>query len=324
MMKSGGTFNITRILLGAAFIFSTSPLLAFEVQPENITTIQLDQVHQFSGAHTVKTNLGETTFVVKENDPIVYRVIQDAASKKVRLEPFRDLTKLKGQYRFAKSFIGKNYDLEGVTACKTVVYTVNESSAEIIRADLEYVSTLEVNSENFPDYQYNPGAQLKDGFIGITADCDRQVLYVAKQNNPNMIFVVSLTKKDTEGKYLVVGQYNLSSGSDVEDDISDLFYFGELIYVVRKYGPEVAIVDPTKVCDETNKSCMIAKYDLSAISRITTAKDASGETVGIAEALTVSANPVNGKKVITIYQDQRKNNPANNDKSKDVIFKFEI
>lgn len=322
-----GNKNIIKILIGAGLVFQSSTLFAFDsvtVTPENIRTIALDKTHQISGAHATRTSLGETVFVVKENDPIVYRVIKDATGKKAALEAIVDLTKLKGQYRFAQSFIGKNYDLEGITACKADLYTVNESSADIIKSDMQNVTKMQVNSENFPDYQYNPGSAQKDGFIGITADCAKQVLYVAKQNNPNMVFVVSLVKKDNEGKNLVVGQFNLSGGSNVDDDISDLFFYDSKIYVLQKNMNSIVPVDPTLVCDETVKSCMVGKYDFSAISAFTTAPNSQGDSEGIAEALTVSTNPTTKKHVFTIYQDQRKNNPKNNDKSKDAIFKFEI
>jgi hypothetical protein len=181
---------------------------------------------------------------------------------------------------------------------------VNEVNGDILKADQTNLVPLQIGYKGFSDYKYEVG---KDGFIGVSADCENQILYIAKQKKPNQVFAVDLKLSK------VIKQYDLSTGSDFDDDISDLFFKDQRLFVLQKNINNIAKVNPV-----LSESYVEQRYDFSSISELTTAKNENNDESGIAEALIVR----NGS--ILLFLDQRKTNKANDDKSKDVIVELKI
>ncbi|MEZ4845578.1 MAG: SdiA-regulated domain-containing protein [Bdellovibrionota bacterium] len=231
--------------------------------------------------------------------------VADQSGKKVTtLVPYKKLEELYGYYAYAKSISGnRKFDLEGVTSCSNngmVFYLVNEKTGDILKADSKNLTKLNINYDSYPDFSYD---LRNDGFMGVTADCATNKLYVAKLKNPNIVFEVDLNL----GK--VVRQFNMSTGSDSEDDISDLFFKNGQLYVLQKNITSIALVDPTV----KSNNFVSKRLDYSSMSDLTKIDE-----IGIAEALVVQNNS------IFLFLDQRKSNKANNDQSKDVIVELKI
>ena len=304
-MMLRGQSRIGSIVLGLGLLFS-SPSFALEnvIIPKNQTaTHQLDHGHQISGAYGMQNYF----FAVNDKDPVIYQlnfVVGQSGKKVTTLVPYKKLEELYGYYAYAKSIPGnKKFDLEGVTSCSNngmLFYLVNEKTGDILRVDSKNLTKLNINYDNYPDFNYDLG---NDGFMGVTADCANNKLYVAKLKNPNIVFEVDLI----QGR--VVRQFNMSTGSDSEDDISDLFFKNGQLYVLQKNITSIAVVDPTI----KNSNFVTKRLDYSSMSDLTKIDE-----IGIAEGLVVQNSSV------FLFLDQRKVNKANDDRSKDVIVELKI
>jgi hypothetical protein len=303
-MMLRGNSRIKSVTLALCILFS-SQVFALEtitLDQSQTRTHPLNASHQISGAYGMQSYF----FVVNDKDPMIYQLswAEDSVTKqkKTVLNPYRNLEKLYGYYSYASSIKGsKKFDLEGVTSCSSnglLFYLVNEITGDILKADSKNLSKLDINYEDFPDFRYDVG---NDGFMGVTADCANQKLYVAKQKNPNIVFVVDLNAKR------VVNSFDLSTGSDAEDDISDLFFKDNKLYVLQKNVTSIAVVNPNKTSNFIEK-----RYDYSVMSSFAKTGDD-----GIAEGIVVQ----NGSAFL--FLDQKKSDTAYS-KSKDVIIELKI
>lgn len=302
-MKMRGTrFQTIALSLGILFSSAAQAYNTIEISSDNAKSLPIN-AQGISGAQVHNGHF----FVTKEGETTIYKAhIDFSGNTTTTIAPHRDLTTVFGKYAFSKALNGKKYDPEGLTSCTDangiVFYVVNEVNGDIIRTDSKELYALPITYADFPKYKYDEG---KDGFMGITADCTNKKLYVAKLKNPNVVFAIDLNLNK------VVAQYDLSTGSDTEDDISDLFFYSGKLYVLQKNINHVAVVNPATAKTET-------RYDFESIAETTMAKSAKGDQIGIAEALIVRPGS------ILLFLDQRKSNKANNDSFKDVIVELKI
>ena len=291
--------------MGVSLLLIAGPLVAKEIDPNQVQYHSLSETYQISGAYGVEKYF----FVVNDKDPIIYQLswFQESAtsSPKTKLTPYRNLSELNGYYSYAKNIKGNDkFDLEGVTSCTDangfVFYVVNEKTGDLLKVNSQGLRKLTINDENYPNYRYEQG---NDGFMGVTADCGSQKLYVAKQKNPNIVFVIDLKTN------VVSKAYDLSTGSNAEDDISDLFFTGGSLYVLQKNKNSILIMNPTTGARTGN-------LDYSSISKRTM----SGEH-GLAEGLVIQGGSA------FLFLDQKRNAESSStaiDKNKNVIVQFKI
>ena len=290
---------LIRSLVVLGLYLAQGSVVAKEISPEEVQYHQLSESYNISGAYGVQNYF----FVVNDRDSVIYQLSWDQ-NKNTKLVPYRDLSKLNGYYSYAKQVKGEDkFDLEGVTSCADnngfVFYVVNEKTGDLLKINSQGLQKLDINYENFPDYKYEEG---NDGFMGVTADCGAQKLYVAKQKNPNIVYTIDLNQN------AVSKAYDLSTGSDSEDDISDLFFTGGKLYVLQKNKTNVLVMNPYTGQHLNN-------FGYSSISERTTTNDK-----GIAEGLVVQGG------AIYLFLDQKRNLSAHKsqDKSKNVIVEFKI
>lgn len=290
---------LIRSLVVLGLYLAQGSVVAKEISPDSVTYHQLSESYNISGAYGVQNYF----FVVNDKDSIIYQLSWDQ-NKNTKLIPYRDLSKLNGYYSYAKQVKGEDkFDLEGVTSCTDnngfVFYVVNEKTGDLLKINSQGLLKLDINYENFPDYKYEEG---NDGFMGVAADCGAQKLYVAKQKNPNIVYTIDLKQN------AVTKAYDLSTGSDSEDDISDLFFTAGKLYVLQKNKTNVLVMNPYTGNTFNN-------FGYSSISDRTTTNDK-----GIAEGLVVQGGSV------YLFLDQKKNLSTYKpqDKSKNVIVEFKI
>lgn len=307
-----GTHKIIMVVLGLYTGFSSA--YAFQtIAVTKTAKLPLSENYRISGANAI----GDSFFVVNNTDAEIYQLTRAqnlTNSPKSSLVPYKNLSTLNGYYSYAKNISGEDkFDLEGVTFCQApknaqngglIFYLVNGKTGDILRVQGDNLQKLELNYENFPNFRYEVG---NDGFMGVTVDCSDQKLFVAKQKNPNIVFAIDLNQK------AVTRSYDLSSGSDLEDDISDLFFNDGQLYVLQKNRASILVINPAK----NGQDIFLKNYDYSIVSDLTM----SSEDVGIAEGLVV--RDTSAGKSMYLFLDQ-KVAPTQADKNKNVIVELKI
>lgn len=306
-----GISRICSIILTLGILFS-SETFAFEnipVAKKDSLTHSLDQNYSISGAYGAGTHF----FVVNDKDPVIYQLgwskdTQGQAHSK--LNEFKRLDTMYGYYSYAKTIKGyKKMDLEGVTSCTGnngfVFYVVNEQNGDLLKIESnsslkqDVLTKLDITYDDFPDFRYDEG---NDGFMGVTMDCSKNRMFVAKQKNPNIFFEIDVRAKR------VVNAHDLSTGDETQDDISDLFFKDNQLYVLQKNKTSVLVVNPYKPVSDPN--FRIKNYDFSAMSQFTKRNEK-----GIAEGLVVQGNSM------FLFMDSQR---VTTQKTKDVIVELKI
>lgn len=306
-----GISRIRLISLALGILFS-SEIFAFDhiqILKKDSLIHSLDQPYAISGAY----GEGNHFFVVNDQDSVIYRLGWSQLSpgrSSSKLSEFKKLDTMYGYYSYAKKIKGsKKLDLEGVTSCKTsqgfVFYVVNEQNGDLLKIEFnpllkqDVLTKLNIDYENFPDFRYDEG---NDGFMGVTADCNKGRMFVAKQKNPNIFFEIDLRANK------VVHAHDLSTGDEVQDDISDLFFKDNQLFILQKNKTSILVVNPYKVVSDPDFK--IKNYDYSAISKFTTRDEK-----GVAEGLVVQ-----GQSIYLFMDSQR----VTHQKTKDVIVELKI
>ena len=276
MIKTSKFFAL--VFLGWAL--HSTPVSAIQnIQIQNFRSLPFDKNYNYDITGAFGT--GNHFFAVSGSS--IYQLTQGLKPNTTSLLPFEDLKTFSQFYTVTKA-TGRLV-LEGVTSCNDTIYVVNQGTRDLIKVQNQTLQKIPVSYEQFPDYKYEEGS---DGFIGISADCDRQVLYVAKQKNPNKIFFIDLKSAK------VVNEYDLTTGSDTEDNVSDLYFSNGLLYILQKNINSILVMDPMKSGNEAK----VKRYDYSIAETIT--KDANHER-GIAEGLVV----VSQQKLIYLFLDSK-------------------
>lgn len=252
---------------------------------EKITITQtknlpLDQNYNIAGAY----GNSKYFFTVNNTDQKIYQLrISDDNPEQSKLFQYKDLTGLDGKYDVVGSHnVEKNIDgklnLEGIAFCPApknstqgglIFYLVNGKTGDILKVQGNTMKKLPINYENFPNFEHNVG---NDGFTGVAVDCQNQKLYVSKLKNPNIVFSIDLANN------IVIDSDDLSTGSDSEDDISDLFFSNGRLYVLQKNITMIQVIDPAI----KEKTLVEKTYDYSIASDTVKIGDR-----GLAEALVV-------------------------------------
>lgn len=276
------------LLLGGSLVMKPAYAGNISIDPSHIIAHQLNQNYPFTGATTDQSYM----YAVLKNQPTFYarqvQIVQKndhGETKKIAISKFVpvNLDDYLGGYSF-------NLNPQGIATCSSdTFYLVNENMSNLIKIDTtqKLINQLSVRADpsKFDDYRDKSQKNFIQGFIGISADCNRKILYVAKRQTPNKIFVVDFSDQKN---IHVVNAYDF--GSDTQMNISDLSYFNGLIYVLQKNVNRVLAIRPL----QNGKFEQVDRYDYSAASSDLTVHE-HNEDVGTAEGLVVNKKTENGK-----------------------------
>lgn len=254
-----------------------------------------DSDHEISGILVDGTRI--TVVADAAEDTYLYLLIP----KKLRFHLKKDLnlTTLAGavSYQTEMSKVpevsdrDRRFDLEGITACGKTQYLINERVRHVlVIEDAKSLKRLPIDFLSaYPDL-FKGGANA--GFEGIAADCAKNILYIAKERDPRVIFKVDMSNwkvlaakdfpaSDRAGQQVI----NFMTGNglmEIGSDISDLFFENGHLYVLERNTWEVTKLNPE---------------DFSVVARVSylrTEKDLyqTGEPFGIAESLALAGNEI--------------------------------
>lgn len=270
---------------------------------KNITAQPLNKSYRISGA----TQFNYNYYAVTKNDSNIYLLQNDETQKKSIVSKLGSAIDLKtfnhglGYYSITKNH---ELNLEGISACSNVFYLVNENMANLIKVDIadannKKLTEMKINDGGFEDFKDSSQKGFIQGFIGISADCKGNILYVAKRQTPNKIFVVDISNPKNNH---VINSFDL--GTELKDNISDLAYVKGLLYVLQKNSNSVFVMQP----QSNGKFLEIARYDYSASSNYTRKSDDEGNAEGL-----IVREKSNGAKQVYLFLD-----------SKNAVLEFQI
>lgn len=223
-------------------------------------TAELQLLHQGIGSEDrelsgLTGNKGQI-FTVDDGDHRIFRIIHSKKNR-FRFKPFLNLKKTKGykEYKISakaiadKKKLGEWLDLEGVSFCpKTGWFLVNERLRDIIRVTVDdELMVLNWDQSTVPQLMQG-GANA--GIEAIAVDCERNVIWVAKERNPRFIIgvnadtgkvirTIALSGSDRSGQRVI--DYRSGHGlMDIPDDIAGLAYDRDHLYVLERNTYEVA------------------------------------------------------------------------------------
>jgi hypothetical protein len=159
-------------------------------------------------------------------------------------------------------------DLEGIDYCKDRFYLINETTNEVIAITGEQVFTIPIDYEAFGE---NPRTWLKNaGYEGVAINCDKNILYLAKERQPRFIYEV-----DLDGG-LIISKFNIPETES--NDFAAMEYENGFLYLLERNGNYIAKVDA-----ETKE--VVAKVSYRQVCSHPDGKLYEPSKYGMAEAL---------------------------------------
>jgi hypothetical protein len=224
-------------------------------------------------------------------------------TKNLELRKQIDLTKLKGFKTYEQQMLGqevipkkdRRLDLEGIATCGDKdIYLANERVRQVLHVSQENsLELLPVDFDSLPgagDWFYAGGSNA--GFEGIAIDCQKRLLYLAKERDPRKLIVVDLaTNKakllpdppvsDRAGQK-VIDVFSGNGLMDIGPDIADLFFANGKLYLLERNTHEILKIDATTGAAEARVSYLRSEQGLYE----------TGEPFGSAEILLLTPDTI--------------------------------
>lgn len=250
-----------------------------------------------------------------ERDHYLYGV--DERKKRFHTPKVVNLREFEGFDAYEKAMEGdqrlhekdRRLDLEGAARCGTDVYLINERLRDVLRFDLSKKAFNRVPLDLMAYPRMLEGG-ANAGLEGIAIDCEKQIMYLAKEREPRFILTVDMKtwriifEKDlppaNRAGQRVIDFITGDGLMTLTTDFSDLFFRGGFLYVVERSEYQVAKVDPATMTVVARVSYWKTEKDLYT----------TGEPFGLAEALFITDEYVivgfdNNKNPLSIFTMQK-------------------
>lgn len=249
-----------RVLLLPLFILVTTGHHAFSAELELVDHWFVKDSYELSGLAFLR---GKLLTVSDEKDhKAVFEVALEAGKAPKKLKVYTDLSKLGGYDTLLKDLDAAEarrpdsgrFDLEGIAVCGDDTYLANERAHLVHRIRGQTIETLALRrAAMLPELEQGG---VNTGFEGIAVDCQEQVLYIAKERSPRMIYVWNLRDLSFKEKFDVEaserdGQryLNPDEGDGLQNmtgDLADLYFEAGYLYALERNTREVAKIDVQK------------------------------------------------------------------------------
>jgi len=145
----------------------------------------------------------------------------------------------------------RRFDTEGVAACGSTFYVVNERVRQVLELKGGVLTALPIDFSKYPELAAGEG---NAGLEGIAVDCAQQLMYLAKERDPRRLVTVAmktwqvlavndLTPSERSGQKVI--NYKTGQGlQEISTDFADLAFDQGFLYVLERSAYEVAKVDP--------------------------------------------------------------------------------
>jgi hypothetical protein len=244
--------------------------------------------HELSGAMI----FGPLMSIVTDDgkDHFIWNVrLQKQIPKEFQFDESVDLSKLDGYASFRQDpvFVKNNklnikrLDLEGITGCGSMRYLADERSRNVLVIDLQK-KTLKTLPVDFTELKgvYDGGENA--GFEGVAIDCQKNLLYIAKERQPRYLITVDLKS------------HKILTYADVKDpdyksnlptfglDFGDIYFAEGFLYGLSRNERAVIKIDPKDFAVLSKKT----------YSHVEDGMYDTGEPYGIAEILMIEKSQI--------------------------------
>lgn len=193
----------------------------------------------FVSDETTDSNLLETTYAS------VFTNKNHTGAARFALTAGLDLAKLPG-------FGQRTLDLEGLAYCPDKLYIANEGLREVLQLDLR--SRTLVTLPLAIDHKALAAGGLNAGIEGIAVDCQKNLLFVAKERDPRYLLVFSietgkLLRQGTppasdRGGQKVINPKTGTGLLSIGPDFADLAFDSGYLYALERNTYEIVKLDP--------------------------------------------------------------------------------
>lgn len=232
-----------------------SNLLASENQAKELQLVHRSfgiEDRELSGFTGVKGQL----YAVDDGDHRIFKLIPEDSGR-FRFKSvlnFKDVSgykpyKSKAKQQAKEQKLGAWLDLEGISHCpKKGWYLINERLRDIIWIDAEKKwHVLNWQKQNV-DKLFSGGANA--GFEAIAVDCEREIVWVAKERGPRFIVGIDLKKgtvlrtitlipSNRSGQQVINYQTGLGL-MEIPDDIAGMAFENDYLYILERNTYEIA------------------------------------------------------------------------------------
>lgn len=236
---------------------------------ETYPALKLNGVYQLDSLYGLKFDLSG---IVQINDSIY--VVADKPWNKflygISFEDSSFMVDHKKNLRFSDKL-----DLEGIDHCNGTTFLVNERLGKIYSyATTDSLESIEIN---FDSLAMNPQNWGNSGWEGVAFDCSKNRLYLVKEREPRMIFVI-----DTE-KWEIINHFNIPETES--NDFSDAKFENGHLYLIERNGNYI-----TKINPESQE--VVAKFHFKNVASNSKGKLYGPTNFGMGEALLLTKDEI--------------------------------
>ena len=237
---------------------------------------------------------GKLRMVSDNKDDTYLYELKEKAPNRLEVVKGKDLKKLIGFQMYSKhipqdknnKLKAARQDFEGIASCGANMYVIDERSRNVLRFRTD--SGFERLNIVFNEVKglYDGGENA--GFEGVAVDCDKKLLYVAKERQPRFILKIDLAKLKILEQTDVIdptAKNPVIRGTLAKDsilDFSDLAFDKGYLYALSRNERDLIKIDPStwKIVDRRGYGFVEnGMYD-------------SGEPYGVAEALAMKSDEI--------------------------------
>lgn len=269
-----------------------------ELEPEFLTLAK--DAKDVSGI----AEIGGTTYLVADGGEDHYLYGTALKGARFPLKKAVDLSAFAGFKEYVASLAAetkvpekdRRLDLEGIAACGTTVYAVNERVRHVLVLDTakKTLARLDADLSGYADLY---AGESNAGFEGIAADCAGKTLYVAKERDPRQILVLKLdpgapakaslanhfdvAPSDRAGQQ-VINPFTGQGLLPINPDFADLFFENGFLFALERNSYEIAKIDVAKQAVVGRVSYLKTERGLYE----------TGEPFGVAESLLLTKDDI--------------------------------
>lgn len=225
-------------------------------------------------------------------------------------------------------------DYEGLAFCPEPLtfFIANERARDVLiikkKDDKLNMTTFTVDDKDAEAGGINAGLE------GVAVDCEKKIMYVAKEREPRWIYVYKMEQIADGQKIQPIERFDLpkDSKSKIPPDFADLTFVNGKLYILERSIQQIAVYDPDQkkeIKKYSYASVRDHEFDDNKNGKIDESEKGlfeSGEPYGLGEGLVIEGNNAyiffdNNQKTITDYAAKQYSFEKN---SESIVAKFTI
>ncbi|WP_169739263.1 esterase-like activity of phytase family protein [Dyadobacter crusticola] len=211
----------------STLVTSPKPRLTQPALPAILPELRLSEVLHYNGKPTDKVELsglandGNRIYFVSDNRSDIYQIQLNRGNFQI-IDTIVTTPKNKSNI----------YNFEGIAVYENTFFVIDENINSTV-----YQFAADGKKLNQDSYNGKISYKKNDGLEGIALDPRRKVMFLAKERDSAIIYKVNMKQKENLSVLFALG--------DLTDDISDLQFLGNHLYVLERRKHRISKLDST-------------------------------------------------------------------------------